>query len=109
MLSYCHLETADMKFQSKLPKLEVTIFSVMTQLANEHGAINLSQGFPDFDTHPDLISLVEKYMRGGHNQYAPMQGVMPLRDRIAEKVSVCTHAGCHASAGPNRRKSLRYV
>ena len=74
-----------MKFQSKLPKLEVTIFSVMTQLANEHGAINLSQGFPDFDTHPDLISLVEKYMREGYNQYAPMQGVMDLRNRIAEK------------------------
>ena len=52
-----------MKFQSKLPDLEVTIFSVMTQLANEHGAINLSQGFPDFDTYPELISLVEKYRR----------------------------------------------
>ena len=75
-----------MKFQSKLPGLEVTIFSVMTQLALEHGAINLSQGFPDFDTHPELITLVEKYMREGHNQYAPMQGVMPLRERIAEKV-----------------------
>jgi methionine aminotransferase len=74
-----------MKFQSKLPDLEVTIFSVMTQLAIDHGAINLSQGFPDFDTYPELISLVEKYMRGGHNQYAPMQGVMTLRERIAEK------------------------
>jgi methionine aminotransferase len=57
----------------------------MTQLAIEHGAINLSQGFPDFDTYPELISLVEKYMRKGHNQYAPMQGVMGLRERIAEK------------------------
>jgi methionine aminotransferase len=75
-----------MEFQSKLPDLAVTIFSVMTQLAIEHGAINLSQGFPDFDTYPDLISLVEKYMRAGHNQYAPMQGVMVLRERIAEKV-----------------------
>ena len=74
-----------MKFQSKLPDLDVTIFSVMTQLAVEHGAINLSQGFPDFDTYPELISLVEKYMRAGHNQYAPMQGVMALRERIAEK------------------------
>jgi methionine aminotransferase len=74
-----------MKFQSKLPNLEVTVFSVMTQLAIEHGAINLSQGFPDFDTYPELISLVEKYMREGHNQYAPMQGVMALRERIAEK------------------------
>ena len=74
-----------MKFQSKLPDLEVTIFAVMTQLAIEHGAINLSQGFPDFDTYPELISLVEKYMREGHNQYAPMQGVMALRERIADK------------------------
>ena len=74
-----------MNFQSKLPDQEVTIFSVMTQLAMAHGAINLSQGFPDFDTYPELISLVEKYMREGHNQYAPMQGVMPLRERIAEK------------------------
>ena len=75
-----------MKFKSKLPDLGLTIFSVMSQLAIEHGAINLSQGFPDFDTYPELISLVEKYMREGHNQYAPMQGVMVLRERIAEKV-----------------------
>jgi methionine aminotransferase len=76
-----------MNFKSKLPDLEITIFSVMTQLAIEHGAINLSQGFPDFDTYPELISLVEKYMSQGHNQYAPMQGVMALRERISEKVS----------------------
>ena len=75
-----------MNFKSKLPDLEITIFSIMTQLAIEHGAINLSQGFPDFDTYPELISLVEKYMSAGHNQYAPMQGVMALRERIAEKV-----------------------
>ena len=74
-----------MNFQSKLPDLEVTIFSVMTQLAIEYDAINLSQGFPDFDTYPELITRVEKFMREGHNQYAPMQGVMPLRERIAEK------------------------
>ena len=76
-----------MNFQSKLPNLELTIFAVMTQMAIKHKAINLSQGFPDFDTYPELISLVQKYMREGHNQYAPMQGVMPLRERIAEKVS----------------------
>jgi methionine aminotransferase len=75
-----------MNLQSKLPDLELTIFAVMTQLAIQHNAINLSQGFPDFDTYPELISLVEKYMREGHNQYAPMQGVMPLREQIAEKV-----------------------
>ena len=75
-----------MNFKSKLPDLQLTIFAVMTQLAIKHGAINLSQGFPDFDTYPELISLVEKYMREGHNQYAPMQGVLPLRERIAEKI-----------------------
>jgi methionine aminotransferase len=57
----------------------------MTRLANEHGAINLSQGFPDFDVDPALIALVEKHMRRGANQYAPMQGVQPLRERISEK------------------------
>jgi methionine aminotransferase len=76
-----------MQISSKLPDVGLTIFSVMTQLANEHGAYNLSQGFPDFDVHPDLIAMVEKYMRAGHNQYAPMQGVPILRQRIAEKVS----------------------
>ena len=76
-----------MKFQSKLPNLELTIFAVMTQMAIKYKAINLSQGFPDFDTYPELISLVQKYMREGHNQYAPMQGVMLLRERIAAKAS----------------------
>jgi len=51
-----------------------------------HGAINLSQGFPDFDTHTQLKGLVAKYIRAGHNQYAPMQGVGELREAIAEKV-----------------------
>jgi len=64
----------------------VTIFTVMSRLANEQGAINLSQGFPDFDVDPELIGLVDHYMRQGNNQYAPMQGVMALRERIAEKV-----------------------
>lgn len=75
-----------MDIASKLPEVGVTIFTVMTRLANEHGAINLSQGFPDFDVHPDIIALVEKQMRAGKNQYAPMQGALELRERIAEKV-----------------------
>lgn len=70
---------------SKLENVGLTIFSVMSQLSAEQGAINLSQGFPDLDVHPELISMVEKQMRKGHNQYAPMQGVMPLREKIAEK------------------------
>lgn len=75
-----------MNLRSKLPDVGVTIFTVMTKLANESGAINLSQGFPDFAPHPDLISLVDRYMREGFNQYAPMQGAVVLRQRIAEKV-----------------------
>ena len=75
-----------MKLTSKLPDLSLTIFSEMTQLANTSGAINLSQGFPDFTVHPELPSLVAKYMRQGYNQYAPMQGIKLLRERIAEKV-----------------------
>ena len=75
-----------MDLQSKLPNLGVTIFSEMTLLAEAHGAINLSQGFPDYAVPPELISLVAKYMQQGCNQYAPMQGVQLLRERIAEKV-----------------------
>jgi len=74
-----------MKLKSKLPDIGVTIFTRMTALANEWNAVNLSQGFPDFDVDPELTGLVYKYMQAGFNQYAPMQGVMPLRERIAEK------------------------
>ena len=74
-----------MKVQSKLPDVGITIFTVMSNLANEHSATNLSQGFPDFDVDPKLLDLVDKYMRAGYNQYAPMQGVAALRARIAEK------------------------
>ncbi|KQC08576.1 MAG: aminotransferase [Smithella sp. SDB] len=70
---------------SKLPNVGVTIFTVMSKLANDTGAINLSQGFPDFDVSEELRELVAKYMALGHNQYAPMQGVPSLRQRIAEK------------------------
>ncbi len=71
--------------QSKLPNTGTSIFAVMTQLAREHDAINLSQGFPDFAVSPVLIELVAKHMREGHNQYAPMPGVPALRDAIAQK------------------------
>jgi len=75
-----------MKIDSKLPGVGTTIFTVMSSLSNDYNAINLSQGFPDFDVHPDLLSLVNKYMHAGENQYAPMQGLPVLRERIAEKV-----------------------
>ena len=74
---------------SKLPDVGVSIFAVMTRLANEHGAINLSQGFPDFDCEPALVESVARAMRAGNNQYAPMPGVLALREAIAAKVQQC--------------------
>jgi methionine aminotransferase len=71
--------------KSKLPASGTTIFTVMSALAGQHNAINLSQGFPDFDASPELISLVNQYMKKGMNQYAPMQGIMSLREVLAEK------------------------
>jgi methionine transaminase len=71
---------------SKLPDVGVTIFTVMTRLATEHGAINLAQGFPDFDCDPGLTAAVTAHMKRGNNQYAPMQGVLALREAIAGKV-----------------------
>jgi len=72
--------------RSKLPHVGTTIFTVMSGLAREHGAINLSQGFPDFSIPDRLGELVTEHMRKGHNQYSPMQGLMTLREAIAQKV-----------------------
>ena len=72
--------------RSKLPNVGTTIFTVMSGLAREHGAINLSQGFPDFSIPERLRNLVSEHMLLGHNQYAPMQGVLALREAIAQKV-----------------------
>ena len=72
--------------QSKLPHIGITIFTVMSKLANDCHAINLSQGFPNFPASDELISLVANYMKKGYNQYAPMTGVQPLREAIAEMV-----------------------
>jgi len=72
--------------KSKLPDVGTTIFTVMSALATKHNAINLGQGFPDFPMNQELITLVNKAMKKGFNQYVPMQGYMPLRESIAEKV-----------------------
>ena len=69
-----------------MPDVGITIFSVMTRLAVEHGAINLAQGFPDFDCDPALVEAVAEHMRQGNNQYAPMQGVHALREALAAKI-----------------------
>ena len=75
----------DVRLQSKLPAVGTTIFTVMSRLASDLGAINLSQGFPDFDCDPELVEAVARHMRAGRNQYAPMQGVPALREAIAAK------------------------
>ena len=70
---------------SKLPRVGTTIFTVMSQLAVKHGAVNLGQGFPDFDCDPLLQQRLTNAMRAAHNQYAPMAGVLSLREAIASK------------------------
>ncbi|ABO53149.1 pyridoxal phosphate-dependent aminotransferase [Burkholderia vietnamiensis] len=71
--------------RSKLPDVGTTIFTVIGQLAAQHDALNLSQGAPNFAPDPALIDGVARAMRDGHNQYAPMAGVVSLRERLAEK------------------------
>jgi len=74
-----------MQFESKLPNVGTTIFTVMGALANKHKAINLSQGFPNFKSDQKLIDLVSQAMNSGYNQYAPMAGSLVLREAIAKK------------------------
>jgi methionine aminotransferase len=74
-----------MDIRSRLPTVGTTIFTVMSRLAADVGAINLSQGFPDFDCDPELVEAVARHMRAGRNQYAPMQGVPALREAIAAR------------------------
>lgn len=72
---------------SKLPDASTSIFAVMSKLAHEEKAINLSQGYPDFPTSPELINLVSEAMKNGFNQYAPMPGIYSLREAISEKIA----------------------
>lgn len=81
--------------KSKLPKTGTTIFTVMSALANEYNAINLAQGFPDFACSEELISLVNKHILSGQNQYAPMPGVLKLREKIAQKTQKLYSAVYH--------------
>ncbi|EKU80172.1 pyridoxal phosphate-dependent aminotransferase [Massilia timonae] len=71
---------------SRLPQVGTTVFTQMSQLALEHDAVNLGQGFPDFACDPKLVELVAEAMRAGHNQYAPMTGMPVLRQAIAAKI-----------------------
>ena len=78
-----------MQISSKLPNVGTTIFTTMSGLAKEHNAINLSQGFPDFECDPKLLEFAKKHMDAGFNQYAPMPGVIQLRECIAQIISNC--------------------
>ena len=84
-------------FTSRLPNVGTTIFTVMSALAQQHGAVNLGQGFPDFDCDPRLIDAVSSAMRAGLNQYPPMPGVPALREAISAKME--TLYGRHYDAG----------
>ncbi len=75
-----------LNLKTKLPKVETSIFTVMSQLANDHNALNLSQGFPDFDCPEHLRNLVTFHMNEGKNQYAPMTGIPELREQISIKL-----------------------
>jgi methionine transaminase len=79
---------------SRLPRVGTTIFTVMSALATEHGAVNLGQGFPDFDCDPRLVDAVDAAMRAGFNQYPPMTGVPALRDAIAAKMAALYGRSC---------------
>ena len=85
MVAAIDSETAR-SLKSKLPNVGTTIFTVMSKMAQDHNAINLSQGFPDFDCPDRLKELVAKYLNDRKNQYPPMAGILQLRERIAEKV-----------------------
>lgn len=84
-----------MIIKSKLPHVGTTIFTVMSALAREHQAINLSQGFPDFDCSPKLRELANHYIQNGFNQYAPMPGTIQLRERVAEIMNICYNVSFH--------------
>lgn len=86
---------------SKLPQTGTSIFTIMSKLATEHGAINLSQGFPDFQVNEELVKLVTKHLNGGKNQYVPMQGVPELRQAISKKFATCYNASYDADTEIN--------
>lgn len=86
----CHIHdnvSMSLNVTSKLPHVGTTIFTVMSALAAEHGAINLSQGFPDYDGPAALKDRVKHHLDAGHNQYPPMAGILPLREAIKDKVA----------------------
>ncbi|MGB5820101.1 MAG: methionine aminotransferase [Saonia sp.] len=89
------MPTFSNKITSKLPKVQTTIFTTMGKLAAQHNAINLSQGFPNFEPDPALLDLVDNAMKAGYNQYAPMAGIFSLREAISEKIEALYGVSYH--------------
>lgn len=87
IIAFLHLSESKLKIDSRLPEVGTSIFTVMSRMAQEQGAINLSQGFPDFPVSKELMDLIYEAMQAGHNQYAPMPGLPALRQSIAEVIS----------------------
>jgi hypothetical protein len=104
------------QLKSRLPQVGTTIFTLMSALAQKHGAVNLGQGFPDFDCDPRLLDAVNDAMRSGLNQYPPMAGVRGCARPSPQVGPVCTplrrrhrghhHRGCHPGH-PDRGAVLR--
>lgn len=84
-----------MQIKSKLPDIGTTIFTTMSALARQHNAINLSQGFPDFNCSPKLTELANYYINSGFNQYAPMPGTIELREKVAQIITDTYHYNYH--------------
>ena len=92
------MHSGNLTLKTKLPHVGTTIFTRMSLLAEQHKAINLAQGFPEFDCSAEIKTLVEKYLKLGKNQYAPMAGAMVLREAIAKKVFEGSGAQYHPEA-----------
>jgi len=82
----------NLHIQSKLPSVGTTIFTIMSGLAAKLNAVNLGQGYPDYSMSPELVALVNEAMKSDFNQYVPMQGYMPLREALAEKIEFLYNA-----------------
>lgn len=83
---FWHQSVSKLNLNSRLPEVGTSIFTVMSLMAQEQGAINLSQGFPDFPVSNELIDLIHEAMLAGHNQYAPMPGLPALRQSLADVI-----------------------
>ena len=96
-----------MNFQSKLPNVGTTIFTVMSALATKTRRINLGQGFPDFPMNAELVELVDQSHADGYNQYAPMPGHLPFRETLADKIESLYSIG--KSGYRNHRHPRRHL